>query len=473
MKRRWSVCVLLSGLLLGCDAGRTTGLGTVAEGGSSGSGAGPGGGSSAGGGGAGPSGGMGPLISGAVTVSAAAPVPVAETFFGQNYWSWVPDWGDPVASVIEQTKELKLGLLRAGGANNDRQEPTAFTSSEIDDFVTFAREVGAEPLMQVPLIKNVQGAAATAQDAADLVTYLNITKAYGIKYFAIGNEPDLYVEQGLMSAGYDANTFCATFKEFAQAMRAVDESIQIVGPELSWRYTSGESDWLTPFLQGCGDITDIVAVHRYPLSPTQCSDVKAYADGASYRSTLTHLRSIMQATGQQDKPLALTEANITWEGDPAKPQLAASPGTFPAALWVAENLGISLEAGLFSVDYWSLSEGWTLGFFDGATPRPAFHVLKLFSNHFGTEALSVKGAPSGTSLFAGRTPAAASTSLFIVNKSNSPLSLEIAFTEHPRAAPLTLSAPALSLQLAQIPDDGSAPTITLYAPGMPEPAAMP
>lgn len=430
------------------------------------------GGSAAGSGG--DAGGAGqPTISGAVTVSGATPVPVAPTFFGQNYWSWVPEWGDPVAAVVEQTQELKLGLLRAGGANNDRQEPTPFTLSEADDFVAFARAVGAEPLMQVPLIKNVDGVAATAEDAANLVTYLNVTKTYGVKYFAIGNEPDLYVEQGLMPAGYDASAFCATFKEFAQAMRAVDDSIKIVGPDLSWRYTTGANDWLTPFLEGCGDVTDIVAVHRYPLAPTECSEVKAYADGVSYRSTLKHLRSILKATGQEAKPLALTEANITWEGDPANAVLGASPGTLPAALWVAENLGISLEAGLFSVNYWSLSEGWTLGFFEGSTPRPAFHVLKLFSNHFGSEALTVTGTPSGTAVFAGRTSAAGSTSLFVVNKTNSSLSLEVAFADHPRTASLSLTIPAGSLQLAVVPDDGSAPTLTSYAPGMTAPMPVP
>jgi hypothetical protein len=402
-------------------------------------------------------------------VSAAAPIPVAGAFFGQNYWSWVPEWGDPVATIMQPAAELKLGLLRAGGANNDRQEPMPFTLSEVDDFVAFARAVGAEPLLQVPLIKSTEGGTPTAQDAAALVTYVNVTKAYGIKYFAIGNEPDLYVEQGLMPAGYDADAFCATFREFALAMRAVDADIQIVGPDLSWQYTSGANDWLTPFLQGCGDVTDIVAVHRYPLPPADCSDVKAFADATSYRSTLTHLRSIMTATGQQDKPLAITEANITWDGDTMNAPLAASPGTFAAALWVADNLGVSLEAGLYSVAYWSLSEGWTLGFFDGATPRPASHVLKLFSNHFGSQVLSVTGAPSGASVYAGRTPEAASTSIFVVNKSNGPLALEVAFTDHPRAASVMLSVPATSLQLAVVPDDGSPPALTSYAPGMAQP----
>jgi hypothetical protein len=422
---------------------------------------------------AGTGGGTGPSLAASVTVSAAGPVSVPATFFGQNYWSWVPEWGDPVAAVEAQTAQLQLGLLRAGGANNDRQEPVRFSFSEIDQFVTFAHNVGAEPLLQVPLLRNIAGETATAEDAAELVTYVNVTQGYGVKYFSIGNEPDLYEEQGLMPNGYDAAAFCDSFREFVAAMRAVDDSIQIVGPDLSWKYQTGVNDWLTPFLQGCGDVTDIVAVHRYPLAPTACTDTAAYADAARYRSVLTHLKGIMAATGQQDKPLALTEGNITWDGDPANTAMAASPGTFPAALWVADNLGVSLEAGLHSVDYWSLSEGWTLGFFDGAAPRPAFHVLKMFSNNFGTQALSVTGTPSGVSVYAGRNTMSSSTSVFVLNKTTGPLELTIEFAEHPRSVPIALSVAPISLQMAIVADDGSPPMITSYSADIAAPTVMP
>jgi hypothetical protein len=438
-------------MLVGCDAGKTS----DAAGGTGGT--------------ITTTDGTGSAVGAAVVVSAASPVPVAPTFFGQNYWSWVPEWGDPVAGIAAPTTELRLGMLRAGGANNDRQEPVAFSLSEVDDFVSFARQVGAEPLLQVPLIKTIDGAVPSAEDAASLVTYVNVTKAYGIKYFSIGNEPDLYEEQKLTSSGYGPKQFCASFREMAAAMRAVDDTIQLVGPDLSWKYVSGANDWLTPFLRDCGDVTDIVAVHRYPLAPERCTEAAAYSDVTSYRATLTHLKSILEATGQQQKPLAITEANITWEGDPAAAALGASPGTFPAALWLADNLGASLEAGLYSVDYWSLSEGWTLGFFDGSSPRPAFHVLRLFSRYFGTEALGVTGAPSGTSVYAGRDAALANTSVFVVNTMPRPLELSLSFADHPRSAPLSLSVPATSLTLALVPDDGSPPELTSYTADMAEP----
>ena len=407
----------------------------------------------------------GPLVAATIAVAAESPIPVSPLFFGQNYWSWVPSWGDAVASVETQTKDLNLKFLRAGGANNDKQSPVAFSYAEVDDFVAFARSVGAEPMLQVPLIKNIAGAAATAQDAADLVTYVNITKSYGVKYFSIGNEPDLYGSQNLMPATYDAVAFCGTFTAFAAAMRTVDPSIKIVGPDLSWKY----DEWLPSFLQNCGNITDVVAVHRYPRDPTVCTDGGDYGDSVPYRSVLKHLRTLMAAAGQGTKPLAITEANVTWDGDPAKSTLNGSPGTFPAGLWVADNLGVSLEEQLHSVSYWSLSEGWTLGFFNGTAPRPAYHVLKMFSNGFGTQVLTVTGAPTGVSVYAGRDPTNAKSTLFVVNKTTSPLALTVNITGTPRTTPTTLEVMPVSLQMAALPDDGSAVVVTNYAATMTAP----
>ena len=37
-------------------------------------------------------------------------------------------------------------------------------------------------------------------------------KSYGVQYFSIGNEPDLYADQKLVATGYDAKAFCQTLR---------------------------------------------------------------------------------------------------------------------------------------------------------------------------------------------------------------------------------------------------------------------
>lgn len=405
----------------------------------------------------------------AITIDGAIARPVSPLFFGQNYWSWVVAWGDPVAHVQGETKSLGLNLLRAGGAINERQAPEPFSLSEIDDYVTFAKVVGAEPLLQIPVIRNASGTSATPKDAAALVTYVNQTRAYGIRYFSIGNEPDLYENQGLMPEGYTPSMFCATFAAFAAAMRAVDPSIAIVGPELSTKYQNGREDWLTPFLTQCGHMVDMVTIHRYPLSPTACTEQAAYADAASYRQAIAHVRKIMANTNQADKPLAITEANITWDGTPEKCVMAASPGTFPAALWVADNLGVSLEQGLANVSYWSLSEGWTLGFLASGSPRPAFHVLDQYIKRFGTEVLTVAGVPKNVSAYAGRDAKNERTSLFVLNKTARELQARVSLTHLPRTDGAIVTASPWSLLVAEFADEGGPPQITTYNAHMTRP----
>ncbi len=406
-----------------------------------------------------------------VTVSGATPSAVASTFFGENYWAWVPSWGDPVGAVQSQVAALGLKMLRAGGANNDQQNPVPFSLAEMDGFVAYARAVGAEPILQVPLLKSIAGGTPTAQDAADAVTYLNKTKAYGVRYFSIGNEPDLYTEQGFKDASYTAAAYCSTFSAFASAMKAVDPTIKLLGPELSWHYVAG-NDWLTPFLQNCGSLVDVVTVHRYPFTAAASIDTAAYADAANFRQVINNLRAIMTATGQGAKPLAITEANITWDGIPTNPILSASPQTFPAGLWLADSLGVGLEQGLYSLDYWSLAEGYTLGIFSGTAPTPAYYALQLFGTKFGTQVLAVTGAPTGVSVYAGRNPSQSKSSVFVINKTNNSVTLKLALQGLPRTDSPVVTAAAISVLVAELADAGGAPTLTSYTASMAKPTVV-
>ncbi|MDP9002248.1 MAG: hypothetical protein M3O46_19315, partial [Myxococcota bacterium] len=140
---------------------------------------------------------VGPLPdAGTVSVVREGGTPISPSAFGQNYWDWV-DWSKNGITGLTGTEPLvtalHLNVLRAGGDENDSNSPQPFSPAEIDKFVAYCRMVGAEPILQVPIIANdADGGATTPQTAADMVTYANVTKSYGIRYWEIGNEPDLY-----------------------------------------------------------------------------------------------------------------------------------------------------------------------------------------------------------------------------------------------------------------------------------------
>ena len=401
-----------------------------------------------------------PLV-GTVTLPLASGRNIAAFAYGQNYWNWEPDWGAAVAGTAPLVKAAGVKLIRAGGANNEIQTPNQFTNAELDKFAAYCKTAGAEPVLQVSLIKNAAGQPATALDAADMVTYANVTMAYGIRYWSIGNEPDLYTSQSLKAADYAAADYCATFKDYAAAMRAVDPTIKILGPELSWKYISG-NDWLTPFLDGCKDVVDIVAVHRYPFAPDKPTKEAAFVDAANFRQVVRALRANLDQHGMQAIPLAITEEHITYDGDPAKSTLSASPQTFFAGLWAADVLGVAMEEGLWTGAFWHIADsttGWKLAFILGTTPMPTYQATSLLATHFTGKILTPGGVPSGFSVYASRDDSAGTTSVVVLNKTATAARLAFTFDNLPAQ---NLGFPSESLTLAVFADAGAAPRVFRY-----------
>jgi hypothetical protein len=398
-----------------------------------------------------------------VVVTGAGSFPVAAQALGQNYWCWVAQWGDDVGRVQDKAASLGVDFLRAGGYNNDANTPEPFTHAQIDELVAYARAIGAAPSLQVPLIAGPDGRTPTPQLAADLVTYCNWTRGYGVKYWEIGNEPDLYAGKDKPD-GYGVSDYCASFRSFAEAMKAVDPTIQVLGPELSWKYVPG-NDWISPFLDQCGSQVDVVTIHLYPFPAAQCTIANAMSQGERFRATIRSVRALLDTHGTSGKPLGITESNLSWEGEPEKNTLPASLGTFYAGLWTADAIGIGLEERLWTLAFWSLSEGWTTGFYEHATARarPAAHAYRLYSSHFGPTLLHARTVPTGLSVYASRDDGARKTAVMLINRSASPRTEVVGFEDLPASlAKQAVRLPEYSLTLMEVPDGGGAPQVWRY-----------
>ena len=378
-----------------------------------------------------------------------------------------------VAGTEARVLTLAPFVVRAGGYNNDVNSPDVFDDTQMDKAVAYAQAIHADLIVQVPVLAPSMadaGAADGPATAAAMVQYANVTQAYGIKYFSIGNEPDLYASATAPTigiAGYTPADYCATATAYVAAMKAVDPTIKIVGPDLSWKYQSGGNDWLTPILTTCGSLFDIVAIHRYPIDPAQTTVANAAADAPKLQGVIAHLQSILQATGNGDKPLAITECNVTWDGTPSKSILPASPGTVPAGLWAADAFGVGLQSGLWATVFWSTREGWTLGLFaataaaDGTPqPQPEYWALDLFAEHFGPTLLSVSSTPAGVHAYASRNQATDGTQLtqiIVVNWNDGPATLTFTVDGLATApTPPIFVLPGLTVAAIEIPDTGAA-----------------
>jgi hypothetical protein len=414
-----------------------------------------------------------------VVISAKTRTPVTTTR-SINYWMWTPTYGDDIAGTETQIAPLGLELMRIGGYNNDANTPDPFDDAQVDQAVAYASAIGAEPLLQVPLIADEQGMPPTADTAAAMVKYANVTKKYGIKYFSIGNEPDLYSSAGNpidnnspAIPNYQPENFCASATAYVAAMKSVDPSIQIVGPDLAYKYSPG-NDWLSPILQQCGDLFDIVAIHRYPFAAAMATLPAAQADVTAFRSTVSSVRALMQAAGQGDKPLAFTEMNIDYDALPATNIPAAVAGSVPSALWVADILGAAQELGLRSTTLWDISDDdgrqfGLIGVPPAHTPRPQYYTYQLFAQHSGPTFLTLTTAPTGVHVYPTRNAADDTTQAIVVNWGTAAQVLEFSVTDlDSTPAPVTFTLPGLSIAAVDIPDNGTA---TAQTYGFPQHAA--
>lgn len=385
-----------------------------------------------------------------------------------DYWMWLPSGGDPIDGTQAAVQSLKPALMRVGGYNSDANTPDPFDDVQLDKAIAYARSIGAEPLLQVPLIADVDGRLPTAATAAAMVTYANITQKCGVKYFAIGNEPDLYDSQGGLTdmtqpafPGYTPQDYCASVNAFSAAMKAVDPTIQIIGPQLSYRYQAG-NDWLTPILAGCGDAFDIVSVQRFPFESAQATVSRASGDASSLRRTVASLREIMSAAGHGNKPLAITGMNVAGGVLPSPPIPDAAQGTVGSALWTADIVGTAQELNLWTTVAWAICDTddasfGMIGMPPAHTPRPEYYAYSLYADHFGPTLVDVTQAPSGVSAHATRNQADNGTDVVVVNWNNAPAPLAFEVTGLPSAPPAPVyQLPALSMAAVEIPDKGTA-----------------
>lgn len=169
---------------------------------------------------------------------------------------------------------MRMGLMYAtsGDPNSQIQCNGTGCNTSItgDDWITNIKAVGAEPIV-ITGIKPTNYHA----DAVNLVTHFNGNPGTPtghpnyIKYWIIGNEPDLN--------GIDSTTYYQRFNELYDAMKAVDPNIKIGGPAVSifsdsnglgssCNAGSGNSNsFMQTFLHNSGSRVDFVDFHKYDM----------------------------------------------------------------------------------------------------------------------------------------------------------------------------------------------------------------
>ncbi len=323
-----------------------------------------------------------------LSVDVSQPVGTINPFvYGVNYgpWALVPVDMWPMV----ETSGVTYLRFPAGnwGDQNDISE------AQLDLFITQAHKWNMEPHIHVRLQNG------TPEKAAELVRYANIEKGYNVRYWSIGNEPNLF-------KGYTIEQFNKDWRPIAEAMLKVDPRIILTGPEVSqYPPTTDPSDyqaplreWVREFLKVNGDLVGLVSIHRYPFPLSMNSgaetDDQLRANPDEWDTIIPDLHKVIKDATGHDLPVAVTEINSNWDNG------ASAPNTFIHSIWWADVLGRLIRQRVEIVNYFALfTKDSNFGLLSRYDARPAYYVFQLYKR-FGTQLLTSTSSDKNVSVTA-------------------------------------------------------------------------
>jgi alpha-L-arabinofuranosidase len=276
-------------------------------------------------------------------------------------------------------------------------EPSDFGT---DEFIRFARNVGAEPTITV----NVEGRGATPEEAAAWVEYCNGPAAsehgkrrasnghpepYGVRYWEIGNE----IWGDWVRGHSDATTYARNFNRYVKAMRAVDPSIEVIAV--------GDNDmaWNRTVLPLVTERAEFLAIHHYYGQRDMDGDLgNLTARPLHYEKFYGEVAAALNELPPDRRPrLAINE----WGLDLPEPRQYSILGALYAARLMNVFERRSGVIGMTAVS--DLVNGWPGGIIQAGRHAlfvtPIYLVNQLYATHLGAELLKsrVEGPTHSTS----------------------------------------------------------------------------
>lgn len=203
-----------------------------------------------------------------------------------------------------------------------------------------------------------------------------VVKTIGPKLVALqfGNEPDLFMKNGLRTPDYNYGQFAAEWAHAYDAVSARVPGTAIAGPDTAFR-----NDWLVPFARQFEHQAAFLTHHYYAEGPPSdpAMTIARLLDPDNKRLD-DLLRGIAEGRAASDLPLRMAEGNSCYGGGKR-----GVSDTFASALWGADLMYQLAAAGADGVNYHGGGYGWytpvagTMG--KGFMARPLYHGMLLFA----------------------------------------------------------------------------------------------
>lgn len=316
---------------------------------------------------------------------------ISPMIVGQNAWSYSRNIID---QVWDLTAESGVTSVRIGGNGYNDNMPS---NAILLDWVTRIQAMGAEPIMQV-------SQHAVASKAAALVKYFNIDLASGkaIKYWNIGNEPWLELNSTPTAVAALVEPY---FKERSAAMKEVDPTIKIYGPDFAYYIEPAIDDLFGGKNNIAGKVPgkdyyycDGIAWHKYPQSDIENQNL-SYNGLAGFENSIVKCKAKIDAVNSQ---LGRTgDDALGWGIGEYNAKNGSYVHSWDNGQMFAGILNLCMKYEATYATTWSMFEnggsrsGTDYSFIDGnMTPRATYRHMEMIAKNFkglyvdGTSSLS-------------------------------------------------------------------------------------
>ncbi len=345
---------------------------------------------------------------------------ISPLLVGTNAWSFSRNITDEVWNL---TAESGVTSIRIGGNGYNNDMPS---NAILLDWVTRIQAMGAEPIMQVSQLESAAAAAA-------LVQYFNVDLASGkaIKYWNIGNEPWLLFGRPATSTLGDRIE--PYFKERAAAMKEVDPTIKIYGPDFAYYIEDAIDDLFGGKNNIAGKVPgkeyyycDGLAWHRYPQD--ESIDL-AYQGLEDFKEAI--IKSKAKVDEVNDQLDRTGEEALGWGIGEYNAKNGPLVHTWKNGQMFGGILGLCMQYGATYATSWSMFENGgnrqstDYSFIDGVnmTPRATYRHMQMIAENFGGGYKDGKSSNSNVIVFGSQE--GEKISVMVINRANTETSFNL------------------------------------------------
>ncbi len=269
-------------------------------------------------------------------------------------------------AMLTLLDQIGPGVLRFGGNSMDNQGIIPFDSLKYERALDFVNTIGWRIMIGMPL-----GTFDTT-GAKSIVKFSTTYSKKSIVSFEVGNEPDLYSNNGLRPSTWTFADFEKQFNQYYTAIRRVVSDAPFSGP------TTATSGWVTQFAADEGSKIVLLTQHHYVEGPAGASGVTLgkLLSASSKNAIVSKMNSMRVAAVAAGIQARLSECNSVYSGGQA-----GICNVFGAALWTADFMFSIANAGITGVNFHGGGTGPYTPIADSngiIKARPEYYGIMLF-----------------------------------------------------------------------------------------------